>query len=122
MLSQKLLAKLSINQSFNNPKSGTSIIKDFSNEYILFERGNSKIKFPLTYLDKIYLSYKGTKLSTSDLHREYPPIFDSKKGGHSCNATFLFMMYEYLGLTKNGIEGDGVAHHPYYIELLEEKK
>lgn len=30
------------------------------------------------------------------------------------------MMYEYLGLTKNGIEGDGVAHHPYYIELLEE--
>lgn len=43
MLSQKLLSMLSINQSFNNPKSDTSIIKDFSNEYILFERGNSKI-------------------------------------------------------------------------------
>lgn len=57
MLSQKLLSMLSMNQSFNNPKSGTSIIKDFSNEY-LFERGNSKIKFPLNYLDKIYLYIK----------------------------------------------------------------
>lgn len=119
MLSQKLLAIISIDQTFTNPKSGTSIIRDFSNEYILFERGKSTIRFPLQYLDKIYLVYKGTTLTTSELHREYPLIFDSKKGGHSCNATFLFMMYEYLGLTKNGIEGDGVSHHPFYIELLE---
>lgn len=90
MLSQKLLSMLSMNQSFNNPKSGTSIIKDFSNEYILFERGNSKIKFPLNYLDKIYLLYKGTKLTTSELHREYPSIFDSKKGAiHAMQLFYL---------------------------------
>lgn len=121
MLKTKLIQNLKIGQEFINPKSGVSVINTISSEYIGYIRGNSTIHFPLEYVDKIYSSYKGNKITTKEIREKYPRVFDSKNGGHSCNATFLFMMYEYLDLTKNGIEGRGVSNHPYYVELVDKE-
>lgn len=72
---------------------------------------------PINFIEMIksILHIRETKITTKEIREKYPRVFDSKDGGHSCNATFLFMMYEYLDLTKNGIEGRGVSNHPLGI-------
>ena len=70
-------------------------------------------------LYKSYSKFKGKKVYTTDLRDLAPEVFDSKRNGHSCNATFLFSILKLLGKVTD-IKGDGKANHPSYISIIAE--
>jgi hypothetical protein len=46
-----------------------------------------------------------------------PTVFDSSQNGHSCNCTFLFIIFSKLNLLEGNIEGRGVRGDPFYVEI-----
>lgn len=83
-----------------NPGGGTSKILSYSDENIVYQRRNSKIIVSFDALDKAYSLFKGKKVYTTDLRDYAPNIFDSERGGHSCNATFFFSILQTLGRSR----------------------
>jgi len=102
----------------SNPGGGTSKIISYSDEKIVYQRGKSKISVSFEKLYKAYFKFRGQKVYTTDLRNYAPDIFDSKNGGHSCNATFLFSILILIGLVSE-IKGDGKVNHPFYISILD---
>lgn len=100
-----------------NPGGGTSKIISYSEENIIYQRGNSKISISFDDLYKAYSKFKGQKVYTTNLRDYAPKVFDSTRGGHSCNATFLFSILELIGII-NEIKGEGKAHHPFYASII----
>jgi hypothetical protein len=67
-----------------------------------------------------YARFKGGQMSSSDLKKIKPAVFDSqaRPAGHSCNCTFLFMVLKEIGLITR-IQGNGVSGNPFFVVLLE---
>jgi hypothetical protein len=101
-----------------NPGGGTSTILSYSSDAVRYQRGNSTIYVSFRDLFDAYMHYKGGEVSSSDLKRANPAVFDSqaRPAGHSCNCTFMFMLLKRIGVV-NQIHGRGVAGDPFYVVL-----
>jgi hypothetical protein len=105
--------------TLSNLGGGISTIISYSDENIVYRRGSSKISVSFEDLYKAYSKFEGGNVYTTDLRDFAPEIFDSKRNGHSCNATFLFSILKLLGKATE-IKGDGKANHPFYISIIAE--
>ena len=114
----RLLVKgiIPVGTVLQNPGGGTSIIVSYSDSEIYYKRRNSTINVSFSDLFDVYDNFKGKKVSTNDLKPYKPSTFDSKKGGHGCNCTFLFMVLCRLPLVI-GIEGTGKKGSPFSINI-----
>ena len=99
-----------------NPLSGTTRIVKYSGDTLVFQRRNSKFYVSLRVLHRILNHFEGGDVSSRDLRRYAPEIFDSRKGGHSCNCTMLFIISVATGIADT-IEGRGQAGDPFYITI-----
>ena len=98
-----ILANITIGEVFQNPGGGTSTIKRFDNEKIVYQRGNSEITLKMEKIYNAYEAFRGTFVTTNDL-KKYDNSFDSaarKPSGHSCNCTFGFMLLAKAGLATD---------------------
>lgn len=103
-----------------NPGGGTSTIVSYSTESVTYRRGNSEITVSFHDLFNVMEKFKGGRMSSSDLKRAKPSVFDSsaRPAGHSCNCTFLFMVLKEIGIVKH-ISGRGVSGDPFFVVLTE---
>ena len=99
-----------------NPGGGTSTIVGYGDKNVSYLRGNSTITVELIDLYEAYSSFRGQRVSSSDLRVFNPSVFDSaaRPAGHSCNCTFLFRVLERLSLS-GPISGSGVRGNPYAV-------
>lgn len=112
-----ILAKIKQGMTYPNPQKGTSRIASITRERIVYIRGSSRITLRIEDIHGVYEQYKGKKCSSNDLKNFEPKVFDSNQNGHSCNCTFLFTVLNEIGLTENGIEGQGKPYKPFYIRI-----
>ena len=112
-------SRIPVGVTLANPGGGTSTITSYSEEKIVYQRGNSKISVSFEDLYKAYSQLKGKQVYTTDLRDFAPEIFDSKRNGHSCNSTFFFSILKLLGKVIE-IKGDGKANHPFYVSIIAE--
>lgn len=117
-LIEKILSSVQVGMVFQNPRRGTSEIVKISAEMIVYKRGKSRFYLRLDDIADVYAQFSGKKCTTNDLKDYNPQVFRSGGKGHGCHTTFIFMLLDYLGLTKHGICGRGVAGDPFYVEIL----
>ena len=105
--------------TFDNPGGGTSQIVASNEVNVAYRRGRSRIGVRWEDLHGAYVGFAGRYVSSSDLRRRVPSVFDSaaRPAGHSCNCTFLFHLLERLSLTIGGLQGRGVAGSPFGVQL-----
>jgi hypothetical protein len=84
-----------------NPGGGVSEVLSCSDRSIGYRRGHSRITVSIHDLYQAYRHFSGQRVSSADLRRFSPGTFDSKKSGHSCNCTLLFMALQRMGNPYN---------------------
>ena len=116
---QLLKSSVPVGSVLDNPGGGTSKIIEYSQSFISYRRGRSTIRVSYESIFKAYTTFKGRRVSSSDLKALAPSVFDSaaRPAGHSCNATLLFLLLRELGLSSN-IGGSGVKGSPYYVAIV----
>lgn len=112
---------LPIGQTFENPGGGISTIESYSSDHLVYRRGDSSIRVSLLDLHGAYVYFCGESVSSSDLKKYNPSVFDSKAGGHSCNCTTFFRILESLCLCSP-IEGAGVRGSPFRVQIFAQEK
>ena len=102
---------------FANPRAGTSL--RINRERVTYLREKSQIPVRLSNLYAAYSHFKGKEVSSSDLRKFAPAVFDSqaRPAGHSCNCTFFFHLVEKMGLAEGSLRGRGVNGDPFYLRL-----
>ena len=105
-----------VDKVFTNPGGGTSTIRAITDEYIRYQRGNAQIRVAIEDLYDAYSHYSGTDVSGSDLRDYNPGVFDSKRKGHDCNRSFLFLVLQQLELCGE-ILGTGTRGDPFYVHI-----
>jgi hypothetical protein len=110
-----LCKKIYVGKILFNPGGGTSEIVFIDNNKIVYERGKSKISIKINDIFGVYEKNNGNVFSNK-LKEEKPNIFDSRANGHSCNCTFVFMVFKEMGVV-NKIEGAGVRGNPFYVNI-----
>ena len=102
-----------------NPGGGISTVISSNNGKVRYKRGQSTYSVSVEALFAAYSSFKGRRVSSTDLKRFAPAIFDSaaRPAGHSCNCTFLFLALREMQLSS-GIKGTGLAGSPFFTEIL----
>ncbi len=115
---QMLKTVVPVGSTLDSPGGGTSKIIKYSQSFITYRRGKSDIRVSYVDLFRAYVKHKGRKVSSSDLKRFAPAVFDSKArpAGHSCNTTILFLLLRKLDLSSD-ISGSGVKGDPYYVSI-----
>ncbi len=108
--------KIPVGTILANLGKGTSKIEVYSSDGIKYKRGNSTITLKFNSIYDVWSNFENQDVSSIDLRKFAPRVFDSSKSGHSCNCTFLFMILKESGVI-NEIKGNGVAGSPYYIHL-----
>ena len=116
-IAEVILHSIIVGQKFDNPGRGTSIICKKNNDCITYKRGKSTINLKTADIVAAFKMFTGTICRSVDLQQWRPQIFDSKKSGHSCNCTFLFLLLNYIGIIEGGIQGKGVRGNPYYVHM-----
>jgi hypothetical protein len=98
----------------DNPGGGTSKITKYSGVKVLYKRGRTVIPVSLKELHGAYEHFKGSVVSSAELRKFKPAVFNSaaRPAGHSCNCTFFFCALSKLNLS-GPLLGSGVAHHPF---------
>ena len=71
---------------------------------------------PIRDLYATYRAFGGQAVSSADLRHFAPRVFDSKRGGHSCNCTVFFMALRAMRLVDR-IEGAGRPGDPFWVDL-----
>ena len=106
---------------FPNPRRGETVILDVNEERLVYRRGRSQIRVRVQELHRAYGYFRGRRMSSSDLRRFAPSVFDSAPAngprGHSCNCTVFFQLLGTLGCA-GPIEGAGVAGDPYAVRVV----
>jgi len=110
--------RLHIGLNLDNLGKGTSKISSLSNSGISYIRGKSTIYISFQDLFDALKHYMGKRVTSTDLKLYRPSVFDSKarKPGHSCNCTFLFMLFKRLGISSK-IGGRGVKGDPFFVKI-----
>lgn len=103
-----------------NPGGGTSRITSVTKERISYIRGSSTMSVKFADLFSAYESFRGNSVSSTDLRKFAPGVFDStaRPAGHSCNCTFLFGVLKLAGLAAE-LTGSGVRGDPYSTVLYD---
>ena len=118
---QALQRSFSPGDRFPNPGGGETEIVRLGTDRLVYRRGRSEIRVPVRDLYRTYVHFRGRRMSSSDLRRFAPSLFDSApasgRRGHSCNCTVLLHLLGALGLA-GPIEGAGVAGDPYAVGVL----
>lgn len=117
MVYDEICNKIQEGLVLNNPGGGSSTIKKITKDFIEYIRGNSPIRISSNIINKVFDEYNHTEIKTPELKHKYPEIFDSNEGGHSCNCTFLFLIFEQANLLEGTINGRGVRGSPFYVKL-----
>ena len=109
---------------FENPGGGTSSILKNDEQTVCYKRGNSRIYVRWRDLHAAYALFVGRRVSSSDLRKAMPSVFDSsaQPSGHDCNCTFLFHLLVKLSLTEGALKGGGVAGDPFAVRLKQEQE
>lgn len=104
---------------FDNPGGGTTKIERINRERVTYRRGNSSITVRWSDLYNAYKHFKGNLVSSTDLRKFAPVVFDSsaRPAGHSCNCTFFFHLMIRMGLADGHLQGRGVAGAPFTLKL-----
>lgn len=110
---------LPVGTVIDNPGGGTSTIVGFSETHVSYKRGRSKIAVAFADLYKAYYRFRGKEVSSTDLRKLWPTVYDStaRPAGHSCNCTFLFRLLEELQLS-GPMSGSGVRGDPYSVKVV----
>ena len=116
-LNKMIEDNLKVGMIFDNPGGGTSEIVSITLDRITYLIKNSKIQIKIDDIVEAYNKFREKEVKTSELKEFKPKVFDSKKSGHSCNCTMLFMILCKLGLTDGEIRGRGVARNPFFIKI-----
>jgi hypothetical protein len=105
--------------TFENPGGGVSTIMSYADEKLSYVRGDSTIYIAFRDLFDAYSNYKGQKVSSTELKRFAPSVFDSeaRPSGHSCNCTLFLMILQKLKLAGD-IGGNGVRGNPFFVEIV----
>jgi hypothetical protein len=113
-----LKASVPAGSVLDNPGGGTSKIVEYSQSFVTYRRGKSNIRVSYKSLFKAYAAFRGRQVSSSELKLFAPSVFDSaaRPAGHSCNATFLFLLLGEIGMAS-GISGRGVKGDPYFVAI-----
>lgn len=103
----------------DNPGGGISTIIGFSDTHVSYKRGRSSILVDFVDLHDAYSRFRGEEVSSTDLRKFRPSVFDSaaRPAGHSCNCTFLFRLLEELKLS-GPMRGSGVRGNPYSVKVV----
>jgi hypothetical protein len=101
-----------------NPSRGISEILETTDTKISYRRGKSKITISFDNLFKAYSSFQGQRVTSSDLKKFLPSIFDSqaRPAGHSCNSTFLFTLLQHIG-ASGSIMGNGRKGDVFFVQI-----
>lgn len=112
-------ALMPLGHSFENPGGGTSRIVKNDGRKVCYKRRSSPIYVRWRDLHTAYMRFAGRRVSSSDLRKAMPSVFDplARPAGHSCNCTFLFHVLANLSLTEGDLEGRGVVGDPYAVRL-----
>jgi hypothetical protein len=113
---QNFRSILSEGRILQNPGGGDSTIVSYTLTQLIYRRGNSKIYISIADLFKAYKEFSGKTVSSTDLKKYAPKIFDSTKSGHSCNCTLFFMALKAMGVITR-IEGAGKSGNPFRVKL-----
>jgi hypothetical protein len=111
-----------LNSNFTNPGGGTSTIISHSDSYIYYQRGKSKIPIGYNDLFDVWTLFQNRMVTSTDLRNYRPSVFSSAENssgtrGHSCNCTFLLIVFEAAGLVDH-IEGQGKRGDPCRAMIL----
>jgi hypothetical protein len=109
-----------VGQVFDNPgrEGTTSTIIEIDTIKIVYQRKKSYISITFKAIYDVYKDFQGKKCSSSELKEYAPEVFNSnaRPAGHSCNCTFIFRVFEALGIVVR-IEGSGVRGNPFYVNI-----
>ena len=91
-------------------------VVEVSHNRIRYRRGSSTITVSLSDFYEAMLHYSGRRVTSVDLRRFRPNVFDSqaRPAGHSCNVSVLFTILLLIGLAEE-LEGRGVRGDPYSV-------
>lgn len=110
--------RIKVGQVFANPGGGTSEVVSITDTGIYFKRRNSKMLLKFEDMENTYNTFRGKKITTKELKEFNAKCFDSSKGGHSCNCTFLFSVLKMCDLIKGDISGEGKVNSLFSVELI----
>lgn len=101
-----------------NPGGGVSEVLSNRNGVVSYRRGSSTISVSTKSLFDAFAEFRGKRMSSTELKSCWPSVFDStaRPAGHSCNATFLFLALEKMGIVHE-IRGKGVRGNPFLVEV-----
>lgn len=119
--SSMLRSVLTEGNKLYNPKGIISTIYKIDFDKVTYQRKNSKISLKFNDIIDALNSRTSNVITTSDLKKFNPGVFDSNHKGHNCNCTMLLYLIEKMGLTVNGICGKGVKGSPYYVNIASDK-
>ena len=115
---EQLKIDIPIDSKIENPGGGVSMIVSIGEDKLSYIRGTSRIYLPIETVLDVLNEFSGKTLSSSDLKEYNPTVFDSKHGGHDCNRTVTFCIFEKMGLTVGSVKGSGKRGSPFYITMV----
>ena len=118
LFASRIRSAVSVGTVFENPGGGTSTVLKITDTVITYRRGKSTISVSLEDLFTAYASFQGQQVSSSELKAFTPSVFDSqaRPAGHSCNATFLFLILRRIGVAGD-LGGNGIKGDPYFVHI-----
>jgi len=114
-----LVSSLPVGTVLENPGGGTSEVVVSGPDRICYKRQNTRMCIQISLLFDVYERYRGRAVSSNELRELVPKVFDSKRSGHSCHCTFLFMAFQRIGLAGE-IFGEGKRGSPFGIQVGDE--
>ncbi len=101
-----------------NPGGGTTTIMAYSGDKLRYKRGYSTIYVSLRDLHDAYQAYCGKTVTSPELKRFAPGVFDSSAPhyGHSCNCTVFFVLLHQAGIVDR-IGGSGSRGDPFCVRI-----
>ena len=112
----KAVLALPVGKVFKNPGGGTTTIVSLTEDNIYYQRGRSKIGIKYETLFQTYQHFRGKAVSSRQLKAYAPKVYDSKNGGNSGNATFLYLVLREMKVVDH-IQGRGVSNNPFYVMI-----
>ena len=102
---------------FDNPGGGTSTIINVGEDKLSYMSGKSRFYLSYSATFNAFRLFSGMTTTTNDLKQHIPEVFDSKLGGHNCNCTTMFRIFERMGLIDGTVQGSGKKGSPFFVVI-----